>query len=226
MKVAILIDGGFFIKRYRSLYKNAPQFNKYDPVYTAKILYKLACRHLIKKEYEEPLNLYRVFYYDCKPFEKRIHNPISMKNVNFANTPEAKFRNALFHELKRYRKVALRISHLKEREKNWIIYPRVTKDLLQGNIKIEDVTENNIYYPLIQKGVDMKIGLDIAALAYKKQVDRIVLFTGDSDFVPAAKVARREGIDFILDPMWSNIEDSLSEHIDGLYSTCYKPRKR
>lgn len=41
---------------------------------------------------------------------------------------------------------------------------------------------------------------------------------GDSGFVPAAKVARRPGIDFIVDPMWANISESLPEHIDGLWS--------
>lgn len=64
----------------------------------------------------------------------------------------------------------------------------------------------------------MKIGIDIASITYKKQVDQIILIAGDSDFVPAAKMARREGIDFILDPMWSNIKDDLFEHIDGLKS--------
>lgn len=62
----------------------------------------------------------------------------------------------------------------------------------------------------------MKIGLDIASLAYKKQVDQIILISGDSDFVPAAKLARREGIDFILDPLGSPIKPDLTEHIDGL----------
>lgn len=64
----------------------------------------------------------------------------------------------------------------------------------------------------------MKIGIDIASLAYKKQVDQIVLISGDSDFVPAAKLARREGIDFILDPMRAPIKPNLFEHIDGLTS--------
>ena len=70
----------------------------------------------------------------------------------------------------------------------------------------------------------MKIGLDIASLAYKKQVDQIILISGDSDFVPAAKLARREGIDFILDPMWSDIADDLFEHIDGLKSQWKKKK--
>jgi uncharacterized LabA/DUF88 family protein len=53
-------------------------------------------------------------------------------------------------------------------------------------------------------------------MALKKFVDRIVLVSGDADFVPAAKLARREGIDFILDPMKARVEPSLFEHIDGM----------
>lgn len=76
-----------------------------------------------------------------------------------------------------------------------------------------------MYYELRQKGIDMKIGVDIASLALKGFVDKIVLIAGDSDFVPAAKLARREGIDFVLDPMHTeHIENSLYEHIDGLKS--------
>ena len=45
-----------------------------------------------------------------------------------------------------------------------------------------------------------------------------------SDFVPAAKLARREGIDFILDPMNANIKDDLFEHIDGLRSQWNKKK--
>jgi hypothetical protein len=39
-----------------------------------------------------------------------------------------------------------------------------------------------------QKGVDICIGVDVASLSFKKQVDKIVLFAGDADFVPAAKL--------------------------------------
>jgi hypothetical protein len=37
-----------------------------------------------------------------------------------------------------------------------------------------------------------------------------------SDFVPAAKLARREGTDVILDPLGQAVHDHLFEHIDGL----------
>ncbi|MDT3982586.1 NYN domain-containing protein, partial [Staphylococcus ureilyticus] len=80
---------------------------------------------------------------------------------------------------------------------------------------LNNLEEQDFALSLKQKGVDMKIGLDIASLAFKQQVDKIVLIAGDSDFVPAAKLARTEGIDFVLDSLGSDIRDSLSLHIDG-----------
>ena len=85
-------------------------------------------------------------------------------------------------------------------------------------MQLSDLTDDDLKYPLNQKAVDMKVGLDIATLAFKERVNQIILSAGDSDFVPAAKFARKEGVDFILDPMMNNIDPSLHEHIDGLMS--------
>ena len=84
-------------------------------------------------------------------------------------------------------------------------------------------SDDDFRLDLRQKGVGMHIGLDIASLAYKAQINQLILISGDSDFVPAAKLARREGIDFVLDPMWSTVRPDLHEHIDGLKSVCPRP---
>ena len=42
-----------------------------------------------------------------------------------------------------------------------------------------------------QKGVDMRIGLDIAAFSHNRAVERIVLVSADTDCVPALKYARK-----------------------------------
>jgi uncharacterized LabA/DUF88 family protein len=63
-------------------------------------------------------------------------------------------------------------------------------------------------------------------LVLKRQVDQIVLIAGDADFVPAAKLARREGVDFVLDPMWLQVPEGLHEHIDGKRSTCPRPKDK
>lgn len=209
VKIAVLIDGGFFIKRYNSLY-NKEKLKTAEEV--ADDIYTLAHSHVGKENY-----LYRIFFYDCIPFEKRVHNPISKKCIVFEKTPEAIFRNNIFEFLKQKRKVALRLGYLKD-SGHWLIRPSKVKDLLAKNIGIDDLSEDDVYYDLRQKSIDMKIGVDIASLSLKHFVDRIVLISGDADFVPAAKLARREGVDFILDPMMAHVDNSLFEHIDGMKS--------
>ncbi len=215
-KTAILIDGSYFLKRYRVL----KRLRKLDPVKTADDLFKSCLRYLNQKD--EKYDLYRIFYYDCLPYDKKQHNPVSGKLIDFSKTEQYNFKIAFLEELKKKRKVALRLGVLSDNNK-WIITPSKTKELLKGKIKIEDLTENDVKFDLVQKGVDIKIGLDIASMTLKKQVDQIILISGDSDFVPAAKLARREGIDFILDPMWNPIKPHLFEHIDGLLSVFKKP---
>ena len=224
IKIAILVDGDFYLKRYRSLFKNKEGFNPFDAEQAAKDFKNFIRRHYQSTEHETRY-LYRIFYYDCEPFEKRVHHPLTNKSINFKNTDVAIFRRAFFEELKRQRKVALRLGVVKQHAA-WVIRSEKTKALLKKEIEINDLREEDVYYDLTQKGVDMRIGLDIAALAYKRLVDRIVLISGDSDFVPTAKVARREGIDFMLDPMWQNIDPALNEHIDGLVSAFERPEKR
>ena len=60
----------------------------------------------------------------------------------------------------------------------------------------------------------MRIGLDIASLTLKKHVEIIVLVTGDSDFVPAMKFARREGAQRFLVALGSQVTDDVREHCD------------
>ena len=60
----------------------------------------------------------------------------------------------------------------------------------------------------------MRLGIDLVQLATKRLVDHVVLIAGDSDFVPAVKIARREGVKIILDNMNNNINPELQEHVD------------
>ena len=207
VKIAVLIDGGFFIKRFNALYNKDRSMTGEE---VADYLYNMAFQHVGNNN-----TLYRIFYYDCHPISKKVHNPISKRPIDYSKTDEYKFREDLLSALKRKRKVALRMGELKDNN-NWHIYPNRVKELLNGKITIADLQEDDVYLEIRQKGIDMKIGIDIASLALKKFVDTIVLFSGDSDFVPAAKLARREGIDFILDPMQANVEPQLFEHVDGM----------
>jgi uncharacterized LabA/DUF88 family protein len=216
--VAILVDGGFYLKRYKKLT---------DVKQVVKGLTTHCLKHLLNqpsktsdKHVTEPERLYRIFFYDCPPITKKLHNPITKKSVDFSKTETAIFRQDLHKQLRQTRNVALRLGFLNERNARWTLKtPNLLKKLISGEITHTDITEDDVTYHAQQKSVDMKIGLDIASMAYKKQVSKIILISGDSDFVPAAKLARREGIEFILDSMNAPIKPDLQEHIDGLNTT-------
>lgn len=208
IRTAILVDGAFYRKRAYNL------FGDKRPEERAKELSSYCHRHI--KEEKEGATLYRVFYYDCPPVSKQVYHPLLKKAVDLGKTNDYIWANEFFKELKHQRKFALRLGRLAEEQALFNIKPDSFRKVINGTTKLEDLTEKDFALSVSQKGVDMRIGVDISSLAFKNQVDRIILISGDSDFVPAAKQARREGIDFILDPMRSPIKDDLYEHIDGI----------
>ena len=159
VKIAVLIDGGFFIKRFNALYNKDKKMSGEE---VANHLYTFAHSHVGKEN-----TLYRIFYYDCMPFSKKMHNPITHKAIDYSKTDEYKFRVDLFEALKMKRKVALRLGNLKDNSK-WCIHGNKVKELLSGKITIEDLTENDVYPEIRQKGIDMKIGVDISSIALKR----------------------------------------------------------
>ncbi len=213
MKTAILVDGAFY--RRRAFYA----LGDLSPKDRANELYTYCLRHLEWHGKKHSSELYRIFYYDCPPLKKKIYHPLLDKTIDLEKSDQYKWALKFFEELKIKRKVALRMGEISEISARYEIKPNIFKKLLRGDLQISDITESDFVFKAEQKGVDMRIGLDIASMAYKKQVDQIVLISGDSDFVSAAKLARREGIDFVLDPLFANIKPDLNEHIDGL-RTC------
>lgn len=194
-------------------------------------MHKMCVNHLYRRQKNDEGalvqipdgELHRIFFYDCPPLTKRVQQPVSGKAHHLAKTSKAVFRETLHKEIRKLRKVAIRLGHLDEKNAEWQLRTGVLKGLLSGARKWDELTDADFQYYARQKVVDMKVGIDITLLAQKRVVDRIVLISGDGDFVPAAKHARREGIDFILDPMWNPISEQLHEHIDGLRSTCPRP---
>ncbi len=66
-----------------------------------------------------------------------------------------------------------------------------------------------------QKGVDMRIGPDIAAYAANHAVKRIILVSNDTDCVPALKYGRRAGLQTVLiEPPKVRLAPELLAHID------------
>ena len=206
---AILVDGGFYRKRAKH------QWGIKAAEERAKELNAYCHAHISRKDGPAIRQLYRIFYYDCEPSKRSVYHPLTKQNIELDKSDTYTWTLNFMKELKKRRKFALRLGTLAEKP-NYNLRPSVTKELLAGKRTLESLTTSDFEFHSQQKGVDMRIGIDIASLAYKRQVNQIILIAGGSDFVPAAKLARREGIDFILDPMGADIKDDLFEHIDGL----------
>lgn len=212
VRTAILIDGGFY--RFRGRTNGLIKESAID---SANDLIKYCNCHLADEAETNPRQLYRIFYYDCPPSEELVYHPYKQINVDLKATALFTWANTFYETLKHRRKVALRMGELA----NFPAYnlkEKTLKGIFDGSTTLDQVKESDFKFTVDQKGVDMRIGLDIASLAYKHQVDQIILIAGDSDFIPAVKLARREGIDVILDCMGGHIKPGLLEHVDGLKS--------
>jgi len=260
-RIAILIDGAFFLKRLPHLV--APQYCK-TPQAVANSMRHMCRNHVTRlsglaandhaQQQGEQWRqfLYRIFFYDAAPYEGKKHHPLLNRTIDFAKSDVRQFRIALFDALRKERNVALRLGKVVE-DRDWSLPDRQAKRLLatkawitgidfspaQSGLTLTEAQANearrlqrlwdevesfHLTPGLRQKGVDMRIGLDIASITLKQQADTIILVAGDSDFVPAAKLARREGMEFILDPLWQKVNDDLFEHIDGLRSGLARPK--
>lgn len=183
-RVAVLIDLSFFLAQYRRLQRQCGR--PLEASVAARAICTTAGAHVGSGD-----DLHRIFVYDCKPLAKKAHHPISGRAIDFSRTPTFAFRTQLLEALLCKRHVVVRLGELADRGR-WQIRPEPTRRLLNGSLQLCDLREQDVVYDVGQKGVDIKMSLDIAVLAHKRLVDRIVLITGESDFVPAAKLARRK----------------------------------
>ena len=219
-KTAIMVDGAFYRRQAQYL------FGEKTPELRADELIKYCYRHLKETSKDGVVSyreLYRIFYYDCPPISKKVYHPLLDRTVDLSKTEEYQWTMSFFDELRSKRKMALRLGKLSENTAHYDLKDDSLKKLMKGTLNINDLKESDFRFTVEQKGVDMRIGVDIITMALKKQVQQIILVSGDSDFVPASKQARREGIDMILAPMGATIKSDLYEHIDGLINIQNSP---
>ena len=141
---------------------------------------------------------------------------MSSKMVNFAKTKTAVEQLGLLESIKNTPNFALRLGKSYWSGYDWGLNYKKLKNIINKKMTIDDLRENDVYPLIQQKAVDMKLGIDITFMAIKRLVDVIIIITGDADFVPALKLARREGIIVGLDPLKNNVKAELKEHVDFL----------
>jgi len=131
--------------------------------------------------------IYRIFFYTALPFSGEI------KGIDYSKT-------------RVYSSAMNFIEQLSKRE-----YIAVRKGIMK--LKGFNMKQQPIF---IQKQVDILLGLDIAHVSYHKLVDRVLILSGDTDLIPAMKVARTNGIQVILGycPDVQKVSKKLLVHTD------------
>lgn len=123
--------------------------------------------------------LFRIMYYDALQYDGRVKRPVSGEEHRFQANDE------WLEQLGRSERFAVRLGSLSFR--GWRPRQIPTTDRPMRDSDFEPIFE--------QKGVDMRVGLDIATFCEKRSADRLLLLSGDTDMVPAMKYARKAGLE-------------------------------
>lgn len=194
METAVMIDGGFLRKKYHAAFKENISALKIKD-FVGKIIEKSGCCGT---------NAYRVYFYDCKPCDAKTSYPVSKKALDLSKTPQYKESLNLINEIRGLDFFAFREGQLSF--SGWKLKKKCYDET--------SYSDESFDLDLAQKGVDIKIGLDIAWISYNNISKQILLVTGDSDFVPAIKTARRNGIFVHLFTLGHHVKDDLKLNAD------------
>ncbi|HEY3740703.1 MAG TPA: NYN domain-containing protein [Bryobacteraceae bacterium] len=169
-KVAVLMDGGHLRSYARKAKKT------FIPDYIEKLGHACATADEV---------IHRILYYDCAPYNGDATLPVSGTKKTFAGS------DAWLHELSRKDLFAVRVGVLKFR--GFVL--RKAKIPFTPTVPL---TDSDFEAKFEQKGVDMRIGLDMASISATRAIDVIALATNDTDCIPAMKHARRAGLQVAL----------------------------
>lgn len=144
--------------------------------YNPDFIEKMAHKALVEGE-----TLLRVLYYDCAPYNGIQKKPVSGEDQEFKGSGDW-LRLLAQKDLFAVRLGVLKFRGYKPKE-----------------VPISDELSDDDFKPdFEQKGVDMRIGLDIASYSATRAIDRIILMTGDTDCIPAMKHGRKSGLQIVL----------------------------
>ena len=182
---AILLDGGFVTKKHFAANRRAA---------TADDVVRV-CDRLRRLPEVADYELLRIYYYDAYPSSQTVEQPITGVRHALAETPRFRQSQSLFDELELKSGFALRMGDTALAPDPWRLKPRVIRQLKS---QPRPLVDKDFELAISQKGVDMRVGMDMARLALREMVRTIVVVTSDSDFVPAFKFVRREGVKVVL----------------------------
>jgi hypothetical protein len=213
MNSVFLIDGGFFshkLKSFKTTFLPEDVVNFVENVRGA---------------YDKDYRLLRIYYYDCEPSDAKTITPISKTAIDYKASELYRERMDFLGRLRRTDFVSVREGRLvfrgwslKKERMAPLMDPRETGKVPAANEPSQPrpFADSDFEPDFEQKGVDIKIGLDIAWISMGGIAQRIYLVTGDSDFVPAMKFARRSGVQVFYFSLAHGVRNELKDHADVL----------
>lgn len=197
---AILIDGGFVREKIKARTKAFPTIADVE----AEIARIRGDARLAG------LSLLRIYYYDAPPASGIITNPLDGTKTDLGGHPHAAANLSLQQKIELLPDVAVRYGELQQQ--GWELGSAAMRSLQKNGARA--LLAGDFVPNIKQKGVDLRIGLDIARLSLRDRVSVLVVVTGDSDMIPAFKFARREGVRVYLDHMGHGVKRDLKVHCD------------
>lgn len=194
MKTALLIDGG---------YLRACATRNSGQNYDNQLIERFARSCFLEDEYA-----FRIFYYDSPQFRGTVQKPVSGDDHQFQAS------DRWLRDLSKLERFAVRRGTLGFR--GWKL-----RNVPTQGAQVQDSDFGPVFE---QKGVDMRIGLDIATFSERQSVERIVLVSGDTDMAPAMKHARKAGLEVGLvqlpQPVY-RLHDTLLMHADNVRNAAW-----
>ena len=201
---AILLDGGFVIKKIQAQTRAFP---------SADAIERLATQ-LCQASANPDSYLLRAYFYHARPAAGEITNPLSAEVLRLSGSRAARDHESLIDTLELKPDFAVRLGETTVND--W----RIGHSAMQALMKKPRPIEARDLIPNIsQKGVDLRIGLDLARLALRGLVDTVIVVTGDSDLIPAFKFVRREGLRLVLATLGHGVRRDLRAHADVVLDT-------
>lgn len=202
-KYAILIDGGFIKKKLKQSNQHFPTIDEISG-------------EIDRIKTHDSLNgmkLLRVYFYDASPASTTLVNPVDGATCDLSAHPDYQRNISLHQQIEMLSDAAFREGETSVH--GWSLGSAAMKDISKNGAR--PIAARDFVPNIEQKGVDLRIGLDIARLSTRRLVDVIVVVTGDSDMIPAFKFARREGLRIYLDHMGHGVKRDLRAHTDMIF---------
>lgn len=196
---AVLLDGGFVTKKLQERLGRFPVAADIEA----------ECARIEKHPALAGYDRLRIYWYDAPPAQGVIKNPIDGSKTDLGRSVRSAEATSLLDSLELKPDFALRLGDTMVH--GWQLGSAAIASM---QVKPRVPIPKDFVPNIEQKGVDLRVGLDIARLALRQLVRTIVVATGDSDLIPAFKFARREGLRVYLDHLGHGVRRELKVHAD------------